>query len=205
MDIKSTGWDRRDAVIAGGVIAGVVFALIELTGPGIDKQAGQTVYTGLAVVLFTAFGSVGVALAHWQPRFALFGAVSATLSLLAAGATVVSLWKNGSFLFGFGFTGTSGTVGGITVLLAISSSAACVLLATVRTGEDGGTRLVRAIAIGALALIVTLALLAIADNSIDIGARVYALIATAYIVATAVLLILRLLPTKEEAPVLGTS
>jgi hypothetical protein len=205
MDAENARWDLRDAVIAGGVLAGMVFALIELTGSDIDKQAGQTFYTGLAVVLFTSFGSVGVALARWQPRFALFGAVSSALSLLGAGATVVSLWNSGASPFGFGFSRTSGTVWGITVMLAISSAAACVLLATIRSGGDGGTRLVRAVAIGALTLIVTLVILAIAIDSIDIGARVYALTATAYVVATAVLLILRLLPTREDSPVLGAS
>jgi hypothetical protein len=199
MEVEGRTWDLRDAVIAIGVIAGVIFALVELTGSDIDKQAGQTIYTALAVVAFTAFGSVGVALAHWQPRFALFGSLTATLALLAGGATVVSLWNDGSFLFGFGFSGTSGTVGGITALLAISTSAICVLLATVRSGEDGGTRLVRTAAVGALALVIGLAILAILDHDIDIGARVYAIIATVYVVATAVLLVLRLLPTREEA------
>lgn len=198
MGVEGRTWDLRDAVIAVGVIAAVVFALIELTGSDIDRQAGQTIYTALAVVAFTAFGSVGAALAHWQPRFASFGAVTATLALLGGGATIVSLWNGGSLFFGFG--GTSGTVVGITVLLAISSSAICVLLATVRSGEDGGTRLVRIAAGGALALLIGLAILAIVDRDIDIGARVYALLATVYVFATAILLVLRLLPTREEAP-----
>lgn len=196
---RGRGWGLRNAVIATGMVAGLVFILVELTGSDIDKQASQTGGVALAVVLFTAFGSAGVALAHWQPRFALFGAVTATLSLLACGATIVSTWDNGPFLLGFGFSGTSGTVGGITDLLAIATSATCVLLATFRPSEDGGTRLVRAAAIGALALFVALAILAIVDDGVDIGARVYAIIATVYVVATAILLVLRLLPT-EPAP-----
>ena len=201
MDAGSRAWDLRDMVIVAGVIAGVVFALIELTGSDIDKQAAQTGYTALAMVLFTAFGSVGIRLAHSQPRFALFGLVSATLSLLACGAIVVSVWNGEPSLFGFGFGGTSGTVSGLTDLLAVTSAAACVLLATARPGEDGGTRLVRAAGIGALALFDAVVVLAILDHGIDIGGRVYALIATVYVVAAAVLLVLRLLPIREEAPV----
>ena len=200
MDVGNRTWDLRDAVIAVGVIVGVVFALIELTGSDIDRQAAQTGYTALAVVLFTAFGSVGVALTRWQPRFALYGLVAATLSLLACGAIVATLWNGESSIFGFGFGGTSGTVGGVTILLAITASAACVLLATVRSGEDGGTRLVRGAGIGALALFDALVILAVLDDGIDIGARVYAAVATVYLFATAILLVLRLLPTREEAP-----
>ena len=200
MNAESRTWDIRDAVIAAGVIAGVVFALIELTGSDIDKQAAQTGYTAFAVVLFTAFGSVGLALARWQPRFALFGLVTATLALLSCGAIVASLWSGDSSIFGFGFGGSSETVAAVTILLTVSASAACVLLATTRGGEDGGTRLVRIAGVGALALFDALAILAILDHSIDIGARVYALIATVYVVATAVLLVLRFLPVREEAP-----
>jgi uncharacterized membrane protein len=203
MDLEGRGWDLRDIVIAGGVITGVVFALIELTGSDIDRHAAQTGYSALAIVLFTVFGSAGVALAHWQPRFALFGAASATLSLLAAGATVVSVWSENSYsLFGFGFGGTSGTVGAVTVLLAMSSSAACVLLATVRAGEEAGARLVRIAAVGALVLLDALVVLAILDDGADIGPRVYALIATVYMFGAAILLVLRLLPAREEAPAL---
>jgi hypothetical protein len=198
---QNRGWGLPDTVIAVGVVAGLIFVLIELTGQDINGQASQTISTALVMVLFAIFGSVGVALAHWQPRFALFGIATATLSLLAFGATVVSIWSGSPFLFGFlGPSDTSGTVGGITDLLAVTASATCVLLATFRPGEDGHTRLVRAIAIGALALFNTLAILAIVDQNVDIGARVYAIVATVYVVATAVLLILRLLPTGEEAP-----
>jgi hypothetical protein len=200
---QGRGWDIRDAVIVTGVIVGVVFALIELTGSDIDRHAAQTGYTALAVLLFTVFGSAGAALVRWQPRFAFFGLVSATLSLLACGATVASLWSSESALFDSGVAGPSGTVEGITVMLAISSSAACVLLATVRPGEDGGTRLARVVGVGALALVIGLAILAILDHGVDIGARVYAIAATTYVVATAVLLVLRLLPTREEAPALS--
>jgi hypothetical protein len=197
VELEGRSWDLRDAVIAGGVVVGVLFALIELTGSGADKQAAQTIGTALTVILFTAFGSAGVALAHWQPRFALFGVLTATLSLLACGATVVLIW-NGFSLFGSAFADTRDTVGGITILLAIATSAACVLLATVRPGEGSRTRRVRVAAAGALALFFALAILAIVDPSVDIGARVYAIIATVYVVATAVLLVLRLLPTAGE-------
>jgi hypothetical protein len=202
MAAEGRTWDIRDAVIVAGVIAGVVFALVELTGSDIDKQAAQTGYTAFAVVLFTAFGSVGLALARWQPRFALFGLVTATLALLSCGAIVASLWSSDSSLFGFGFGGSSGTVAGITVLLAVSTSAACVLLATACAGEDGGTRLVRIAGVGALALFDALVVLAILDDGIDIGPRVYAVVATVYVFGTAILLVLRLLPAREEAPAL---
>ena len=194
------GWSLRDAVIAAGVVLGAVFVLVELTGSNIDEHASKAIYTALAVLLFTIFGSTGVALANLQPRSALFGAVTTILAPLAFGATVVSLWSSGPFLFGFGFERSSGTVGGITVILTIAAAAICVLLATARPEEDSGTRLVRIVGIGALGLFVALAILSIIDNSVEIGARVFAIIATVYVVATAVSLLLRLLPTGEESP-----
>ena len=125
--------------------------------------------------------------------------MTATLSLLAFGATAVLTWSaSPSLFFGFVFGGTSGTVAGITDLLAITSAAVCVLIATARAGEDSATRLVRIAAVGSLALLVALAILEILDNGVEIGARVYAILATVYVVATAVLLVFRLLPVEED-------
>jgi hypothetical protein len=186
-------------VIAVGVIAGVVFALIELTGSDVDRHASQVSYTVLATILFMVFGSTGVALAHRQPRFAPLGAATTTLSLLAFGATTILQWAGDDSLFGLGFAGTGGTVAGITDLLAIAAATACVLLATMRPGENAATRLVRLVAIGSSTLFIALGILVILDHDIDIGSRVYAAIATVYMVATAILLVLRLLPTAGEA------
>ncbi len=195
---RGRGWGVRETVIAAGAVAALLFVLIDLTGPNVDQHASQVGGIALAMVLFTVFGSVGVALAHWQPRFALFGAVTATLSLLAFGATAVLTWDSGPFLFGFGFGGDGVTAAGITDLLAFSTSAICVLLGTMRIGEDGGTKLVRVAAIGSLALLIALAILQILVHNVEIGARVYAILAIVYVSATAVLLILRLLPLAED-------
>lgn len=196
---QSRSWGAREAVIAVGAVAGLLFILVDLTGSDIDRHASQVGAIALEMLLFTVFGSAGVALAHWQPRFALFGAVTATLSLLAFGATAVLTWDSAASLFGVGgFSGDSGTVAGITDLLAVSTAAICVLLGTTRFGEDGGTRLTRVAAIGSLALLVALAILQILVHDVEIGARVYAIIATVYVAATAVLLILRLLPLAED-------
>lgn len=196
---RGRGWGVRETVIAVGTVAMLLFVLIDLTGSDIDGHASQVGGIALAIVLFTVFGSAGVALAHWQPRFALFGAVTATLSLLAFGASAVLTWDSGPFLFGFGSGGDGETVGGITDLLAISTAAICVLLGTTRIGEDAGTKLVRVAAIGSLALLIALAILQILVHDVEIGPRVYAILATVYIAATTVLLILRLLPLAEDS------
>jgi hypothetical protein len=204
MGVERRGWSLSDSVIAVGVVVALLFALIGLTGSDVNHEAGQVLGCAAAVVLFTILGSAGAALVHLQPRFALIGVATVALSLLAGGASIVSVWSEGPSLFGFfGYAGTSGTVGAITDLLAITASATCVLLATVRVGEDRPTQLVRVAAIGALALLIALAILAIVDHSIEIGARVYAIFATVYVVATAVLLVLRPLPIGDEAPASG--
>lgn len=196
---RGRSWSARNTVIAAGTVAALLFILIDLTGSDIDERASQVGGIALLMLLFTVLGSAGVGLAHWQPRFALFGAVTANLSLLAFGATAVLTWDSGPFLFGLGFDGDAGTVGGITDLLAISAAAICVLLGTMRIGEDGSTKLVRVAAIGSLALLIALAILQILVHDVEIGARVYAILATVYVVATAVLLILRLLPLAEDS------
>jgi hypothetical protein len=195
---RGKGWSVRETMIAVGTVATLLFVLIDLTGSDIDGHASQVGGIALAMVLFTVFGSAGVALAHWQPRFALFGAVTATLSLLAFGASAVLTWDSGPLLFGFGFSGGGGTAAGITDLLAFSTAAICVLLGTMRIGEDAGTKLVRVAAIGSLALLIALAILQVLVHDVEIGARVYAILATVYVAATAVLLILRLLPVAED-------
>ena len=114
------------------MVAGLLFVLIDLTGSDIDRHASQVGGIALAILLFSVFGSAGVALAHWQPRFALFGVVTATLSLLAFGATAVLTWSQWPRpVSDSDSAAPAATVGGITDLLAFSSAAICVLLATV--------------------------------------------------------------------------
>ena len=57
-----------------GAVAGLVFVLTQLTGSDIDEHASQAIAVAAAMMLFTVLGSAGIALAHWQPRFALLGA-----------------------------------------------------------------------------------------------------------------------------------
>lgn len=198
---RSRGWSRRDTVIAAGVVAALAFVLIALTGSDTDSEAGRTLGTAFGVVLFTALGSVGIALAHWQPRFALFGAITVTLSLLAGGATVVLTWGDTPSLYGFsGYGGTSATVSAIISLLALAASATCVLLGLVRPEDDRRTQLVQRAAVGALALLIVLAIVPLVATSIDLGPRVYAILATVYLVATVVLLVLRLFPAEADPP-----
>src|SRR5207342_1114639 len=112
---QSRGWGLRDTVIAVGVVAALAFILIALVGSDTDSEAARTLGTAFGVVLFTALGSIGIALAHWQPRFALFGAITVTLSLLACGAFIVSVLGDTPSPYGFsGYGGTSATVGTIT-------------------------------------------------------------------------------------------
>lgn len=196
---RGRSWSARDTVIAAGTVAALLFILIDLTGSDIDRHASQVGGIALEMLLFTVFGFAGVALAYWQPRFALIGTTTVTLALLGFGATAVLTWEGGPFLFGLAFAGDAGTVAGITDLLAIATSAICVLLATVRTGEDRGTQLVRVAAICSLAFLLALAILQILDHDVEIGPRVYAILATAYFAATAVLLILRVLPLAEDS------
>jgi hypothetical protein len=198
---RGRGWGARNTVIAIGVVAALAFVLIALVGSDTDSEAARTLGTAFGVVLFTALGSVGVALIHWQPRFALFGAVTVTLSLLACGATIVSVWGDTVSAYGFfGYGGTSGTVGAITDLLALAASATCVLLGLVRPEDDRRAKLVQVAAVGALALLIVLAIVTLVVTSIDLGPRVYAILATVYVVATAVLLVLRLLPAEADPP-----
>jgi hypothetical protein len=78
-----------------------------------------------------------------------------------------------------------------------------VLLGLVRPEDDRRTKLVRVAAVGALALLIVLAILTLVVTSIDLGPRVYAILATAYLVATTVLLVLRLLPAEADPPTLS--
>lgn len=184
----------------GAVVLGAVFVLTQLTGSNVDEHVAQTIATVLVLLLFGALGTCGVALAHWQPRLAPLGIAAATLSLLAGGATIALTWSNTPSFFFLFFDGTSGKVAAIADLLALVSAAACMLLATRRPGEDGGTRLTRIAAVGSLAALVALAILLIVDNDVEIGARVYGVLGAVFAIASAALVVLRLLPLAEDPP-----
>lgn len=182
-----------------GAIAGLVFVLTQLTGSDVDREAQRIISTLLTLILFTALGSAGLLLSKLQPRLAPLGAATATLALLAFGATIVLTWGHTPSFFLLLFEGTAGTVAGITDLLALTGAMTCVLLATIRPGEDDGTRLTRLTAIGSLALFIALAILILVDNDIGIGARAYAIVATVFVAASVALLVLRLLPLEEDS------
>jgi hypothetical protein len=183
-----------------GAVAGLVFVLTQLTGADADLQIAQTLYTALVTLLFMVLGAVGVALARSHPRLSLLGVLTATLSLLAFGAFVASIWSNDGFGFalGFGFPATSTKVAWITLLLAFAASAASALMLTTAYWEDGSVRMVGLAGVGALVLFVALAVLAIVDSSVDISSRAFAIIATVYVVAAATLLVLRLFPSPTN-------
>jgi hypothetical protein len=180
-----------------GTVAVLAFVAVELTGSGADEHISQTAGTALAMVLFTILGSVGVGFTRLQPRLALLGVATAMLSLLSFGAFVVAIWNQGVFGFGFGFSGAGAKVAWITLLLTFATAAACALLATVRPEDEGGVRVTRFAGAAALATFMGLGVLEIAAPSTDIGNRIYAYLATVYVVATALLLLVRLLPRRE--------
>jgi hypothetical protein len=180
-----------------GTVAVLVFVAVELTGSGADEHISQTAATALATVIFTILGSVGVGFTRLQPRLALLGVVTGILSLLSFGAFVVSIWNQG--IFGFEIGGTSAQVAWITLLLTFAGAAACALLATTRPEDEGGVRVTRLAGVAALALFIGLGIFEVAVPSTDIGDKVYAYLATVYVVATALVLLVRLLPSQRAA------
>jgi hypothetical protein len=182
-----------------GTVAVLVFVAVELTGSGADEHISQTAGTALATVLFTILGSVGVGFTRLQPRLALLGVVTGILSLLSFGAFVVSIWNRHFFGLAFGADATSTQVIGVTLVLTIGAAAACALLATTRPSEEGGVRVTRLAGVAALALFIGLGILEIAVPSTDISEKVYAYLATVYVVATALVLFVRLLPSQRTA------
>jgi hypothetical protein len=182
-----------------GTVAVLAFVAIELTGSAADEHISQTAGTALATVLFTILGSVGVGFTRLQPRLALLGVVTTILSLLGFGAFVVTIWNGHLFGFAFGADATSTQVIGVTLVLTIGAAAACALLAAARPGEEGGVRVTRLAGVAALALFIGLGILEIVVPSTDFGDRVYAYLATVYVVATALVLFVRLLPSQRTA------
>ncbi len=163
MDVEqSRGWGIRDTVIAVGVVAGLVFVLIALTGSDIDSEAART--------LGTAFGGACCSRPSDRPESRspignraspCSGPMTVTLSLLACGASVVSVWGDTVSAYGFcGYGGTSGTVGAITDLLALTGLGNLRAAGAGAPGEDDRrTKLVQLAAVGALALLIALAIL----------------------------------------------
>jgi hypothetical protein len=195
---QDRGWNLHRTLIAVAAVAGTVFILTQLTGEE-DGVVGQTVGTAYALAVFTVLGAAGAALARTRPRFALLGVTTVMLSLLSFGALVVSIWKAGSFSVGVGGSESSAKVMEITVLLAVMTAASSAVLLMTRPGEGGTVLLVALVGVGALALILVLAILAIVDSSIEVSGRVFAIIATIYVLSGVLLFLLRLLPSDRPS------
>jgi len=184
-------------VPVAGAVAGLVFVLTQLTGSDVDENAGRTLYTAVALVVFSALGAVGIGLARLQPRYGMLGAASATLSLLAFGAITVLTWTIDGLGFGFGPGETAIQAAWITAMLAFTTAGACgLILMTGDPDEEDDVRFTRLAGLTALTLLVALGILSIVDSDIEIGSRVYAILATVYVIGAIVALILRLLPRR---------
>jgi hypothetical protein len=195
---QDRGWNLHRTLIAVAAVAGTVFILTQLTGKE-DGVVGQTVGTAYALAIFTVLGAAGAALARTRPRFALLGVTTVMLSLLSFGALVVTIWKAGIFSPGLGGAESSAKVMEITVLLAVMTATSSAMLLMTRPGESGTVLLVGLAGVGALALIVVLAILAIVDSIIEVSGRVFAIIATVYVLSGVLLFLLRLLPSDRPS------
>lgn len=191
------GSNLRGALIAAASVAGIVFALTQLTGGDADESIGETVYTAFALVIFTVLGAVGAALTSSRPRLALLGLATVLLAVLAFGSLAISIWENGVFALGLGGGGSRSKVEGATVLLAITTSAASALLLMAPRDDDGSTVLVTLAGVGSLAALTVLGILAIVD--VEISGRVYAIFSIVYVLAAMLLMLFRLVPSDRRA------
>lgn len=168
-----------------GVLCGAALLLILLIigGSGIDDTTGRAIGVAAAVAFFSLTGLAGSNLAQRRPQFLAVGYVTMAVSAVALLLWVVWLLGDPG--------GDAWRPGAYAGILAFALGHTSALLAAAREQDSDAIELVRGGTILALAVLVALAFVEIAESGPDVNRQAMAIVAVLYVLGVVLLPLLR--------------
>jgi catechol 2,3-dioxygenase-like lactoylglutathione lyase family enzyme len=173
--------------LAGGLCVGAVVVIVKIAGEsGFGLTSVRLIYCAVALLIFSTNAIAGLHLAQRRPRLAPLGYLTAAVSLVGFAVFVVYLIDQSLAV------GSSGTFQAVLLAATLALAQISLVLAYQRPDDPPPVRLVT---LGALVVIVVAGVLvaieAIARDS-TFSAQTFAILATLYLLAAALAVLLRL-------------
>jgi hypothetical protein len=180
----------------------LVAIVLILSGSGIGETSARALGTAVALALASLMMSASLLLVRRRPPLALLGFAGIGLTAVALLFCVGAIWDLGDDSTGLA------RAWGVSAVLAIGCAHASLLLANRRPGEADAVGLVRAGALGAMAVLATLLCAEILTQGQEVSWKAIGVFAVLYVLGTLLLPLVRIVtapgkPAVAVAPVAG--
>ncbi len=189
--------------LAAALIVGAAVLIVSLAGQDAEANATTSKVGAvlLALVLIGPSAMAGLLLVDRQPRLALLGYLSAGVGLAAFVAISVKAIEGSSLLYG----GGDWQLQGILVALALAAGQISLVLAYGHKDDPQPLRLLGFATAALVAVIGILIAYEASDQSGDVSAKAYAILATLYLLGVALLVLFRGAGWLDRRGRVGTS
>jgi len=170
------------AILCGCALVAIVLIL---SGSGIDETSARALGTAVALAVASLMASACLLLVRRRPELALLGFLGILLATVALLFCIGAIWDLGD---------DSGLARpfGVSAVLAIAAAHASLLLANARQGEADLVELVRAGALGSMAVLAILLCAEIVTRGHEVSWKAIGVFAVLYVLGTLLLPLLRI-------------
>ncbi|HEV7401216.1 MAG TPA: hypothetical protein VGN84_13260 [Solirubrobacterales bacterium] len=171
------------AILCGCALVAIVLIL---SGSGIDETSARVLGTAVALAIASLMVSANLLLVRRRPPLALLGFVGVLLAVVALLFCIGTIWDLSDDSTGLA------RAFGVSAVLAIASAHASLLLANARQGEADLVGLVRAGALGSMAVLAILLCAEIVTRGHEVSWKAIGVFAVLYVLGTLLLPLLRI-------------
>ncbi len=179
------------AILCGCALVAIVLIL---GGSGIGETSARALGTAVALAVASLMMSACLLLVRRRPALALLGFAGILLATVALLFCIGAIWDLGDDSTGLA------RAFGVSAVLAIGCAHASLLLANARSGEADAVGLVRAGALGAMAVLAVLLCAEIVTRGHEVSWKAIGVFAVLYVLGTLLLPLVRIATRSSEAP-----
>lgn len=172
--------------------AALLLILTIMSGSEFDGTTGKAIWTAIACAFFGLTSMAGMSLAGRRPEIAMFGYLTAAISIAALAFLLGSIWFENLIDDDWNIVGDA-------IVLAVAGGHASLLLGSAREDDSDAVRLLRSATLAVLGLLAFLAVLEISSDGQDLNERLIGVIAVVYVLCTVLLPLVRRI-SPETAP-----